>query len=102
MQIHNGPEVYGVLLGMIGVGSILGSFALNSLKALLGPDRLATVGTLGTILALVLYGEAREPFIAVAASLIAGASWITMMTTLFVSAQVALPEWVGAGVWRFS
>jgi hypothetical protein len=42
----------------------------------------------------VLYGEAREPFIAGAASLIAGASWITMMTTLFVSAQVALPEWV--------
>jgi MFS family permease len=93
-QIHNGPEVYGVLLGMIGVGSILGSFALNSLKSLLGPDRLATVGTLGTIHALVLYGEAREPFIAGAASLIAGASWITMMTTLFVSAQVALPEWV--------
>ena len=92
--MHNGPEVYGVLLGMIGVGSILGSFALNRLKALLGPDRLATLGTLGTILALGLYGEAREPFIAAVASLIAGASWITMMTTLFVSAQVALPEWV--------
>jgi predicted MFS family arabinose efflux permease len=93
-QMHNGPEVYGVLLGMIGVGSILGSFALNSLKARLGPDRLAALGTIGTILALALYGAARQPAIAVAASLIAGASWITMMTTLFVSAQVALPEWV--------
>ena len=94
MQMHNGPEVYGILLGMIGVGSILGSFALNSLKARLGPDRLATLGTLGTILALALYGWAREPAIAMIASLIAGVSWITMMTTLFVSAQVALPEWV--------
>jgi predicted MFS family arabinose efflux permease len=93
-QMHNGPEVYGVLLGMIGVGSIAGSFALNRLKALLGPDRLATVGTLGTILALFLYAEAREPIVAGVASLIAGASWIAMMTTLFVSAQVALPEWV--------
>ena len=45
MQMHNGPEVYGVLLGMIGVGSILGSFALNGLKARLGPDRLAVLGT---------------------------------------------------------
>ena len=36
MQMHNGPAVYGVLLGMIGVGSILGSFALNGLKARLG------------------------------------------------------------------
>jgi predicted MFS family arabinose efflux permease len=93
-QMNNGPEVYGLLLGMIGVGSILGSFALNPLKARLGPDRLATVGTLGTILALALYGEARHPVIAGVASLVAGASWITMMTTLFVSAQVALPEWV--------
>ncbi len=93
-QIHNGPEVYGILLGMIGAGSILGSFALSRLKALLGPDRLATLGTLGTILALGLYGQARDPWMAGIASLIAGASWITMMTTLFVSAQVALPEWV--------
>ncbi len=93
-QMGNGPAVYGVLLGLIGVGSILGSFALNGLKARLGPDRLATLGTLGTILALGVYGAAREPAIAGLASLIAGASWITMMTTLFVSAQVALPEWV--------
>ena len=93
-QMGNGPAVYGVLLGLIGAGSILGSFALNSLKAWLGPDRLATLGALGTILALGLYGSAREPAVAGLASLIAGASWITMMTTLFVSAQVALPEWV--------
>ena len=101
-QMHNGPEVYGILLGMVGVGSILGSFVLKSLKERLGPDRLATLGTLGTILALGLYGAAREPAVAVLASLIAGASWITMMTTLFVSAQVALPEWVrGRGLALF-
>jgi MFS family permease len=93
-QMGNGPAVYGILLGLIGAGSILGSFALNGLKARLGPDRLATLGTLGTILALGLYGAAREPIIAGLASLVAGASWITVMTTLFVSAQVALPEWV--------
>ena len=29
-----------------------------------------------------------------AVSLLAGASWTIMMTTLFVSAQVALPDWV--------
>jgi MFS family permease len=92
--MHNGPEVYGVLLGLIGVGSILGSFALNGLKARLGPNRLAGLGTIGTILALALYAAARHPAIAGVASVVAGASWITMMTTLFVSAQVALPEWV--------
>jgi MFS family permease len=94
MQMHNGPAIYGVLLGTIGLGSIIGSFALNWLKERLGPDRLAALATGGTIAALAMYGAARESMLAVAASLLAGASWIIMLTTLFVSAQIALPEWV--------
>jgi MFS family permease len=94
LQLHNGPAIYGGLLGMIGFGSIFGSFGLNWLKERLGPDRLAALGTLGTIAALAMYGAAREPFLAMGASFIAGACWIIVMTTLFVSAQVALPEWV--------
>ena len=93
-QMNNGPEVYGGLLGAIGVGAIGCSFALNWLKAKLGPDRLAIVGSLGTALALVLYAFAREPVVAVVASLLAGASWIMVLASLFVSAQVALPDWV--------
>ncbi len=93
-QMHNGPAIYGVLLGMIGLGSIIGSFGLNWLKERLGPDRLAVLASLGTIAALCMYGAAKAPALAMAASLVAGASWIVMMTTLFVSAQVALPDWV--------
>ena len=93
-QMHNGPAMYGVLLGMIGAGSILGSFALNGLKARLGPDRLAALATLGTIAALAMFGAARGPALAIAASLVAGASSIVMLTILFMSAQLALPDWV--------
>jgi MFS family permease len=93
-QLHNGPAIYGLLLGMIGLGSIIGSVALNWLKERLGPDRLAALGTVGTIAALIMYGASSEPVLAAGASLIAGASWIVVMTTLFVSAQVALPDWV--------
>src|SRR5208282_2925572 len=93
-QLHNGPAIYGVLLGMIGLGSIVGSVALSWLKERLGPDRLAILASVGTVAALGMYGAAREPILAMAASLVAGACWIVMMTTLFVSAQVALPDWV--------
>jgi len=93
-QMNNGPEVYGALLGAIGLGAIGSSFALNWLKAELGPDRLATLGSLSSALALVLFAFAREPAIALLASLIAGASWIVVMACLFVSVQVALPDWV--------
>ncbi len=93
-QMNNGPEVYGALLGAIGLGAIGSSFALNWLKAELGPDRLMILGSLGSALALVLFAFAREPGIAFLASLIAGASWIVVMACLFVSVQVALPDWV--------
>ena len=43
---------------------------------------------------MVLYGVAREPLIALVASIIAGTSWIAALATLSVSAQVALPDWV--------
>jgi MFS family permease len=93
-QMHNGPATYGILLGMIGFGSIVGSLGLGRLKERLGPDRLATLATLGTVGALAVYGAARTISVALAASFVAGASWTIMMTTLFVSAQVALPDWV--------
>jgi MFS family permease len=93
-QLGNGPEVYGELMAAVGLGSIAASLALNWLKARLGPNGLAALGTVGTIVALILFAAAREPVIALSGSLIAGASWIIALTTFFVSAQVALPEWV--------
>lgn len=93
-QIAGGPGLYGVLLGVIGAGAVGGAFFLPWLKAKLGSNRLMALGALGQALAMVLYGFAREPFTALAASLIAGASWIAALATLSVSAQVSLPDWV--------
>jgi MFS family permease len=95
-QIGGGPELYGVLLGGIGVGALVGAYILPWLRGKLGPNRLMAAGTLGTALTLVLYGLAWEPVAAIAASLVAGISWICVLSILNVSAQVALPEWVRA------
>jgi len=70
------------------------AFVLPRLKAKLGANGLVTVGEVGTAIALLLFGLAREPIMAVSASLIAGTSWIGVLANLNVSAQVALPEWV--------
>ena len=93
-QLNGGAELYGLLIGLIGLGSIVGSLTIEPLKARLGPDGSAALGTLGTILALSLFAAARKPELAIISSFVAGASWIVVMTTMFVSAQVALPDWV--------
>jgi MFS family permease len=93
-QIHGGPQIYGILLGAIGLGAVCGSFAMPKWNERLGPDRLVAIASIGTAIALVLFGLAREPFVALAACIIAGVSWIAAIATLNVSAQVALPDWV--------
>ena len=95
-QIAAGPELYGVLLGAIGAGAIGGVFVLPAAKARLGADGVVAAGTLGTALALVLFGLARSSAIALVASALAGVAWIAVLASLNVSAQVALPEWVRA------
>jgi predicted MFS family arabinose efflux permease len=95
-RIAAGPELYGVLLGAIGAGAIAGVFVLPAAKARLGADGVAAAGTLGTVLALMLFGFARTSATALLASAIAGMGWIAVLSTLNVSAQVALPEWVRA------
>jgi predicted MFS family arabinose efflux permease len=93
-RIAGGPRLYGTLLGVIGASAIGGAFALPRLKRQLGPDRLVAGGAIGTAIALLLFGLARNPGTAIAASILAGISWIAVLSSLNVSAQFALPEWV--------
>ena len=93
-RIAGGPDLYGYLLGAIGAGAVGGAFALPWLRRRLGPDRLMAAGTIGTGLAMALFGIARDPAAGLAASVIAGVCWIAVLASLNVSAQVALPEWV--------
>jgi MFS family permease len=101
-QIGGGPELYGILLGAIGIGAVVGAFALRA-KAKLGADRIVVAATIVTALALALFAAARDPATALAACVLAGISWIAVIATLNVSAQLALPAWVrGRGLAIFA
>jgi predicted MFS family arabinose efflux permease len=93
-QIAGGPGLYGLLLGAIGIGAVLGALVIPGLREKIGSDRLVQLGSAGTAVALLFFGLAREPAIAFIASAVAGMSWIAVLATLNVSAQVALPGWV--------
>ena len=102
-QVAGDPKLYGLLLGAIGAGAVAGAFALPFVQHRFGADMLAFAGTVGTAIAMVLYGLARQPATALAASVVAGVSWIAVLSAVNVSAQVALPGWVrGRGLSIFS
>jgi MFS family permease len=101
-QVAGGPELYGVLLGAIGAGAVAGAFGLPWLKRRLGPDQTVAFGTAGTVISLLMFALARHWITALAGSLIAGMSWILVLATINVSAQVSLPGWVrGRGLSMF-
>jgi MFS family permease len=95
-QIASGPELYGLLLGAIGLGAVGGAFAIPWLRAKFGPQVLVTSGMVGTAVTLALYAVAHDPVTALVASLLAGMSWIAVLASLAISAQVSLPDWVRA------
>ena len=91
-QLRGGPGLYGTLLAAIGAGAVGGAFLLPRVRG--GPDGVVMLGEAGTAVALVLFGLAREGWVAVLACLLAGVSWIGVLATLNVSAQTVLPDWV--------
>ena len=95
-QLHGGATLYGVLLGVLGAGAVAGALVLPRLRAHLGADRMVALGQLGTALALALFALARSAPLALLACALAGVSWIIVLATLNVAAQLSLPEWVRA------
>jgi MFS family permease len=93
-QIAGGPALYGLLLGAIGASAVGGAFLLRWFREKLGADRLLSIATLASAVATGLFALAHDATTAVVASLVAGASWISAVASLNVSAQIALPEWV--------
>jgi predicted MFS family arabinose efflux permease len=93
-QASGGATLYGGLLGMIGAGAVAGALLLPRLKERLGADRVMAACVAGTALAMALFGMARNSSTFVLASALAGMCWIGAVSSLNLSAQVALPEWV--------
>ncbi|KJK59118.1 MFS transporter [Saccharothrix sp. ST-888] len=91
-----GPSGYGVLLGAVGLGAVLGAAALPRLGARLGATgMLALAGTL-TAGALLVVAVSRDATSAGAALAVAGAAWIWGLSTLSAALQLEVPNWVRA------
>ncbi|ABS63994.1 protein of unknown function DUF894 DitE [Parvibaculum lavamentivorans DS-1] len=95
-ELQGGPELYGLMLASVGIGAVSGALFLPRLKKSMGPDTLVAAGTAGTALVLAVFALVAIPAAAIAVSFIAGASWIMVLSSLNVSAQMVLPDWVRA------
>lgn len=91
-----GSELYGILMALIGTGAVMGALLLPKLGGKLNSDQTVMVGTGGTVLALILLALTATPMFLMVAAFLGGLSWIAVLTSFNVSAQMALPDWVRA------
>lgn len=91
-RLGTGPAGYGLLLGALGAGAILGAVLLPRLgwtaERLVGAGT-ATVAAMTAALAVV-----PELWTGVAILLVTGTAWIAVLTSLNATAQGVLPDWV--------
>jgi MFS family permease len=95
-QLDLGAGGYGLLLGAMGVGAVVGSLLLPMVRSRVRVNTLIT-GTF-VLYAAALGGVAIATTLPVAAALlaVAGAAWLGLLGTLNASTQLALPDWVRA------
>jgi MFS family permease len=91
-----GPAGYGVMLGSLGAGAVLGTLLLPSVRRGKSADVVVAGGTV--LFAACAAGVALLPALWVRCLLLlpAGAAWLAALTTLSSSAQSLLPAWVRA------
>lgn len=87
-------STYGMIIGAVGVGAVLGAIALPKVDARLGNDKTVQAGSVLTAIVLALLGFVPSRYAAIAAGAVAGIAWIWVLSTLNVAAQNALPDWV--------
>jgi predicted MFS family arabinose efflux permease len=95
-QLAAGPAGFGILFGCHGAGAVLGAFLLPYIRARFGPDQLVVGGGLLAALMTAALSATTHIAVAIPIILIIGIGSLAIMSTLMLSAQVALPDWVKA------
>lgn len=92
--LQGGAGFYGVLLGAVGLGAIVGAVIMPRLRRYFSADGLLLLAALvtGGVMALLAFSPPK--WLAVCTLLVLGAAWITALTTLNGVAQAILPNWV--------
>jgi MFS family permease len=87
---------YGLLLGALGAGAVLGAVSLSPLQAVFGQNTLLTVAGLGFATATAVSALVHNLAVVLVGLVVGGVAWLLALSTLNASMQLSLPAWVRA------
>lgn len=89
-----GPQTFGILVASVGVGAVLGALVLPPLREKMSRDVLVAGATLVYALCLWALASLSKLWLLSLVMAVSGMAWITVLSSLQVAAQMALPSWV--------
>ncbi|HZQ44127.1 MAG TPA: MFS transporter [Acidobacteriaceae bacterium] len=95
-DLREGAMGYGILNGCLGVGAVLAAISLARIRRYVKADALLAITSVYYIASLLVIAMVRSPWAVIPALLGAGFCWTSTMSTLNVSVQLSVPQWVHA------
>ncbi|HWO01830.1 MAG TPA: MFS transporter [Blastocatellia bacterium] len=89
---------YGLLLGCIGIGAVVGAWSLPKFRERLSNNNVVVLATIVFSLATISLAYVRSFGLLAIALAVGGVAWISVLSSLNVSAQTVTPSWVRARV----
>lgn len=93
-MVDGGPQAFGSLVASVGVGAVVGALVLPRIRGALSQDALVAIATFLYAATMWAMAELDQLFSLCVAMAISGIAWITVLSSLQVAAQTALPSWV--------
>ncbi|MEP7303000.1 MAG: MFS transporter, partial [Caldimonas sp.] len=95
-QLGLGAAGVGLLMGCMGAGAVGAGLAIGRMRASMGLETLLRAGCLSFAAAMLVAAFARWPIAVYLALVVAGASWMSAMSTFNTATQTSAPPWVRA------
>jgi predicted MFS family arabinose efflux permease len=95
-QLHLGSGGYGLLLGCVGVGAVVGALLLPRLRTMLSASGQLTAGSLTLSVVALVLGLVHVTAAVAVALAFGGLAWVLALSTLNSVYQLSLPGWVKA------
>jgi MFS family permease len=87
---------FGVLLGCLGLGALMGGATLPGIRQVISADMLVVAGSAVFAIATIALAYFKNVGVMYVVMVVAGVAWISIMASLNVAAQTAAPAWVRA------
>ncbi|HEY3846770.1 MAG TPA: MFS transporter [Acetobacteraceae bacterium] len=95
-QLHLGAGMYGVILGMMGVGGVTSGMLLPMVRGRLSRNATVVICSLFSCAGIALLGTAQHWALAALGMLLFGIGWTSAYATIQAAAQLVCPPWVRA------